>query len=124
MTVTSPKSCFPFVTFTNTYQIVSASQINFGEITSAGKSIEQIRKQRKWILIRNGDPIQTTIIHHKAKTSILLGNKEHQSTSRRMGMADETGNQIRLYTPSRLRAQKEINRRWDQNEAVDPPQDQ
>ncbi len=49
--VTGPEGCFPFVTFSYAYEMISMSEIKFGIDASGVRGVEEVRNESKGITV-------------------------------------------------------------------------
>ena len=94
MSVSSPESCLPFITFTNPHPIISIGEIQLDESPCPAKPIQQLANQRQRILVFDGDIVKTLIIHKKAEASIWFSIKKNKCSGGRFGKLDEAVGQV------------------------------
>ncbi len=49
--VTGPEGCFPFITFSYAYEMISMSEIKFGIDASGARRVEEVRNEWKGITV-------------------------------------------------------------------------
>ena len=89
VSISGPKSCLLFITFTNPHSIIGIGEIQLDESLCPTKPIQQLANQRQRILIFDGNIVKTLIIHTKAEASIWLPIKKNKCSGGGFGRPDE-----------------------------------
>ena len=79
---------FPFVTFLDSNVVISPSHIKLGKYLHILQFVDDIRNKRKWVLVLNGDSIESSIVLHRMQFTILLLYEEGGRGKGRFGRAN------------------------------------
>ena len=88
--IASAKRSFPFVTFTDPDKVVCMLEIDFGEVTSFLRTVQEIGDSGEQILVFLCYLVQATEIDTEAEGAILLPDEKCQSSAWRSSRTDET----------------------------------
>src|SRR6185369_17822951 len=88
------ESGFPFVSFSNTNEVVGVSEVEGCVDSSFSGSLEKVGNQRKRIAILFRDLIETSVIDTKTKGSIFLADEEDRCAVRGRGRSNEANGQV------------------------------
>ena len=78
--VTGPEGCFPFITFSYAYKMISMSEIKFGIDASGARGVEEIGDEGKWVSILLGDFVQAPVVDTKSEFAGLFLDKKNRSS--------------------------------------------
>ena len=76
--------------FSNLHEMVSSAKVDFGEERRIVEVRKKVRHGRNRVRILAGYCVETSVIHAKSKSSVLLGNKKYAGSYRRFAWAYET----------------------------------
>jgi hypothetical protein len=65
--ISGSEGSFPFVTWSDTDEVVCASKVDLGEDTRVAEAIKEVRDERKGIVIFSGDSVEATPINAEAE---------------------------------------------------------
>ena len=78
--VVGPEGCFPFITFSYAYEMISMSEIKFGIDVSGAHGVEEVRNEWKGVTIFLGYLVQATEIDTKTEFTGLFLDKKYWSS--------------------------------------------
>ena len=86
MTKRSPKSGFPFVTFTDPEQVIGRTKVDSCKDLSRAESVEKLVDQRERVAVSDRNRVDSTIIDTEAYSDFLIS----RSTENRRNDDDES----------------------------------
>jgi hypothetical protein len=89
-TITSGKSGFRNVAWSNLDLVVARTKIDLREDFGISQLIEKNIDSRKWVFAFDGDGIEWSIIYAHSQATIFLFDKESRATPRRRAWANVT----------------------------------
>ena len=84
------KCGLPFITISNSDEVVCVSEVNGGVDAGFASSGEEIRNERQRVAVFLGDLVQTTIVNTESEAAIFFLYKEDRCSMWRGGLTDET----------------------------------
>ncbi|KAF8810881.1 hypothetical protein BYT27DRAFT_7090891, partial [Phlegmacium glaucopus] len=82
------ESRFPFIPFLHSDIVKTPLDVQLSEVFSAPELGNQFRNEGKWVLVFDGDCIESSIVLNKPKTSVFLFDKENRRCHQRFGRSD------------------------------------
>jgi hypothetical protein len=87
-TITSGKSGFWNIAWSNLDLVVARTKVNFREDFGTSQLIKQNINSRKWVFVFDSDCIERSIIYAHPQATIFLFDKESRATPRRRARAN------------------------------------
>lgn len=88
--VAAAKGGFPFVSGSDSNEVVRAAQIELGKESSFGKSVEGFGDEREWVTVLESELVEAPIVDAETKGSVLLLDEKDGSSSGRRRVSNES----------------------------------